>query len=95
MCVHVSDQRLKNRLYEGGVRSWGLFVRPMLINQHLPDKTRTGRYANGTNDIGIPAKDGKCYNACKIIFEHKNVAIKKSINKTTMLHLNLNSVFSL
>lgn len=38
--MHVSDQRLKNRLYEGGVRSWGLFVRSILINQHLPDKTR-------------------------------------------------------
>lgn len=77
------------------MRSWGLFVRSMLINQHLPDKTRTGRYANGTNDIGIPAKDGKCYDASKIIFEHKNLTIKKSINKTTMFYLNLNSVFSL
>lgn len=41
---------LKNRLHEGGVRSWGLFVRSMLINQHLPENTRTGRYANGTID---------------------------------------------
>lgn len=73
----------------------GVFLWDLLINQHLPDKTRTGRYANGTNDIGIPVKDGKCYDACKIIFEHKNVTIKKSINKTTMFYLNLNSVFSL